>query len=455
MLAAGTHRLPALRARGRAARRGPRRVRRQLRAAAADVRVRRHRLLRRARPGRQAARLPRDASATPDPSSPRASASPRRTRSSSTGRIAGSRQQHVDARTVIAVLTHDPKFDVPALTVALRTDAGYVGAMGSRRTHEDRLVRLKEAGLTDDELARLHSPIGLDLGARTPEETAISIAAEIVQARWGGSGAAPRRHRRPHPPRRPAVTRRLGPSHRSPGSSSPPVPATRYGQPKAPVVIDGERLVDRAVRVPARRRLRSGPRRPRRLGRGRAGRGRRRQRGLDGGHGLVRCGSASTRARTCTDVDRGRRDARRPAGPHARTPCAASSTPAPARRRDLRGERGHPVRLARAHWSDAIREQAQGDAGARRFLRGRDDIMLVEVGDVASGYDLDVPARDGPRHRRRRRGPHPPPRPADRHPDSGDRRGRRGRALLPAQERRYTAEQSEQRQHAGPESPSR
>jgi xanthine dehydrogenase accessory factor len=96
--------------------------------------------------------------------------------------------QHVDRRTVIAVLTHDPKFDVPALTVALRTDAGYVGAMGSRRTHEDRLVRLKEAGLTDDELARLHSPIGLDLGARTPEETAISIAAEIVQARWGGSG---------------------------------------------------------------------------------------------------------------------------------------------------------------------------------------------------------------------------------------------------------------------------
>lgn len=96
--------------------------------------------------------------------------------------------QHVDARTVIAVLTHDPKFDVPALAVALRTDAGYVGAMGSRRTHEDRLVRLKEAGLTDDELSRMHSPIGLDLGARTPEETAISIAAEIVQSRWGGSG---------------------------------------------------------------------------------------------------------------------------------------------------------------------------------------------------------------------------------------------------------------------------
>jgi xanthine dehydrogenase accessory factor len=98
-------------------------------------------------------------------------------------------KQEVDERTVIAVLTHDPKFDVPALQVALRTNAGYIGAMGSRRTHEDRLARLKEAGLTDAECARLHSPIGLDLGARTPEETAISIAAEIVQARWGGSGS--------------------------------------------------------------------------------------------------------------------------------------------------------------------------------------------------------------------------------------------------------------------------
>ena len=96
--------------------------------------------------------------------------------------------QQVDERTVIAVLTHDPKFDVPALTLALRTPAGYIGAMGSRRTHHDRLARLREAGLTDNELARLHSPIGLDLGSRTPEETAISIAAQIVQARWGGSG---------------------------------------------------------------------------------------------------------------------------------------------------------------------------------------------------------------------------------------------------------------------------
>ncbi|MGN6131260.1 MAG: XdhC family protein [Nocardioidaceae bacterium] len=95
----------------------------------------------------------------------------------------------VDQRTVLCVLTHDPKFDVPLLEVALRLpEVGYVGAMGSRRTHEDRLARLKEAGLTDDELARLSSPIGLDLGARTPEETAVSVAAEIIALQWGGGG---------------------------------------------------------------------------------------------------------------------------------------------------------------------------------------------------------------------------------------------------------------------------
>jgi xanthine dehydrogenase accessory factor len=95
----------------------------------------------------------------------------------------------VDRRTVICVLTHDPKFDVPVLRLALRSPAGYVGAMGSRRTHEDRLRRLREDGLTDAELARLRSPIGLDLGGRTPEETAVAIAAEIIQTAWGGSGA--------------------------------------------------------------------------------------------------------------------------------------------------------------------------------------------------------------------------------------------------------------------------
>ncbi|MGL5929130.1 MAG: XdhC family protein, partial [Dermatophilaceae bacterium] len=95
----------------------------------------------------------------------------------------------VDPRTVVCVLTHDPKFDVPVLEQALRLpDLAYVGAMGSRRTHDDRVARLREAGVTDAELARLSSPIGLDLGARTPEETAVSIAAEIIASQWGGGG---------------------------------------------------------------------------------------------------------------------------------------------------------------------------------------------------------------------------------------------------------------------------
>ncbi|MEV7281367.1 XdhC/CoxI family protein [Streptomyces sp. NPDC093111] len=96
----------------------------------------------------------------------------------------------VDARTVLCVLTHDAKFDVPLLQAALKLPVAYVGAMGSRRTHEDRNKRLREVGVTELELARLRSPIGLDLGARTPEETALSIGAEIVANRRGGSGAA-------------------------------------------------------------------------------------------------------------------------------------------------------------------------------------------------------------------------------------------------------------------------
>ncbi|WP_426623381.1 XdhC family protein [Leifsonia sp. McL0607] len=95
----------------------------------------------------------------------------------------------LDSRTVICVLTHDPKFDVPLLEIALRgPELAYIGAMGSRHTHDDRLARLRAAGLTDAELARMHSPVGLDLGSRTPEETAVSIAAEIIALHWGGSG---------------------------------------------------------------------------------------------------------------------------------------------------------------------------------------------------------------------------------------------------------------------------
>ncbi len=120
--------------------------------------------------------------------------------------------QDLDPRTVVCVLTHDAKFDVPLLERALRLPVAYVGAMGSRRTHLDRLERLREVGLTPLELAALRSPIGLDLGARTPEETALSIAAEIVAARHGGTGVPlDGAHTRPStttaapPPRSPEV----------------------------------------------------------------------------------------------------------------------------------------------------------------------------------------------------------------------------------------------------------
>ncbi|MBJ7292170.1 MAG: XdhC family protein [Ilumatobacteraceae bacterium] len=94
--------------------------------------------------------------------------------------------QVLGPRDAVCILTHDPKFDVPAIQGALRTPVGYIGVMGSRKTHAKRLERLTEVGITDpSDLARLLSPIGLDLGARTPEETAIAICAEIIARRTG------------------------------------------------------------------------------------------------------------------------------------------------------------------------------------------------------------------------------------------------------------------------------
>jgi xanthine dehydrogenase accessory factor len=94
-------------------------------------------------------------------------------------------------RDVVCVLTHDAKFDVPAIVAALATDVGYIGVMGSRRTHVERVGRLREAGVDDEGLARLHAPIGLDIGARTPEETAVSICAEIIAMRSGRTTGRP------------------------------------------------------------------------------------------------------------------------------------------------------------------------------------------------------------------------------------------------------------------------
>jgi xanthine dehydrogenase accessory factor len=88
-------------------------------------------------------------------------------------------------RDAVCVLTHDPKFDVPAIIGAIATDVGYLGAMGSRRTSDERDVRLRQAGATDEQLRRVMAPIGLDVGARTPEETAVAICAEIIALRTG------------------------------------------------------------------------------------------------------------------------------------------------------------------------------------------------------------------------------------------------------------------------------
>jgi xanthine dehydrogenase accessory factor len=93
------------------------------------------------------------------------------------------RRSHVDGRTAICVLTHDHKFDVPLLKVALGTTAGYIGAMGARRTNESRNERLLAEGVSEEQLARIHAPIGLDIGSKTPEEVAVAVAAEIVATR--------------------------------------------------------------------------------------------------------------------------------------------------------------------------------------------------------------------------------------------------------------------------------
>jgi len=99
-------------------------------------------------------------------------------------------EQRLGPRDAVLVFTHDPKFDEPALLAALAGDAGYIGALGSRRTHEKRLVRLREAGALEEHLERIHSPCGLDIGARTPAETSVSILAELIAVRSGRAGAS-------------------------------------------------------------------------------------------------------------------------------------------------------------------------------------------------------------------------------------------------------------------------
>ena len=94
----------------------------------------------------------------------------------------------LDSGTSVVVLTHDPRFDNPALATALRSRAGYIGAIGSRATVSQRREALREMGFSDEQLACIHAPVGLDIGAQTPAEIALSIMAEIVAARYGRAG---------------------------------------------------------------------------------------------------------------------------------------------------------------------------------------------------------------------------------------------------------------------------
>ena len=98
----------------------------------------------------------------------------------------------IDSSTYIVVLTHDPKFDLPALRSVLKKDPGYIGAIGSRKTNQNRFDALRKEGFTEEQLARVHGPIGLDLGGRGAEETALGILAEITAVRFGGSGVSMR-----------------------------------------------------------------------------------------------------------------------------------------------------------------------------------------------------------------------------------------------------------------------
>ena len=98
----------------------------------------------------------------------------------------------IDNSSYVVILTHDPKFDLPALRSVLGKQAGYIGAIGSRKTNQNRFDALRAEGFTEDQIARVHGPIGLDLGGRGAEETALGILAEITATRFGGTGSAMR-----------------------------------------------------------------------------------------------------------------------------------------------------------------------------------------------------------------------------------------------------------------------
>ena len=289
------------------------------------------------------------------------------------------------------MLTHDPKFDVPLLEVALRRPAAYIGAMGSRRTHDDRLRRLREAGLTDDELARLHCPIGLDLGARTAEETAVSIAAEIVQARWGGSGMPLSQTVRRHP------RGRAGAGVSTAGLLLAAGAGRRMGGPKALLELDGEPLVRRGVRL-----LRDGGCDPVLVVVGAAAEevvplcdGAEvvpADRWESGMAASLRSGLAAlTDREPVTAVVVALVDQPGVSPEAVRRLRAAGDDGALAAVATYDGRRRNPVLLGRACWPE-VWATATGDEGARSWLRShREQVVVVDCSDAGDPYDLDSP----------------------------------------------------------------
>ncbi|MGX5770189.1 XdhC family protein [Microbacterium trichothecenolyticum] len=151
--------------------------------------------------------------------------------------LAGLEPEALDTRSAICVLTHDERVDVPSLEAALALPVGFVGAMGARATVARRDELLRERGVPEDDLARLHAPLGLDLGGSTPEETAVSVLAEIIAARHGGSGAA--------------LRERSGPLHRRASTGAPPAAPDVDASPAAPVEVAARSCAASIVPFPA------------------------------------------------------------------------------------------------------------------------------------------------------------------------------------------------------------
>ncbi|MDR1711193.1 MAG: XdhC family protein [Propionibacteriaceae bacterium] len=284
-----------------------------------------------------------------------------------------------DSRTVIVSLLHDEKFEIPALLKALRLDVAYVGAMGSRRTNAKRLEALRAAGLAEPEIARLHAPIGLDLGGRGAGELAVSIFAEVIAEANGRSGQPLTGGDMPIHPRAsiPGVVLAAG-------------AGTRYGKPKALATTDGKPWAARTAGILAaagcdpvyvvtgaaadETEATLPPHvRPIRAADWQQGLSASVRAALETVNGTLLLTLVDTPGLTVAAV---------------RRVLAAYSSPTSLARASYEGNPGHPV-LIGAHHIGRILPTLSGDRGAGPYLAAN-HAMLVECADVADGTDIDT-----------------------------------------------------------------